>query len=127
RDLILYTSEHAHSSVEKGAIAIGLGRTNVRKIPVDAEFRMLPDALIAAIERDRATGLRPFCVVATVGTTSTTSIDPVPAIADIAERSGLWMHIDAAYGGAAALAPEFRHVLEGAGRADSLVVKPHKW
>src|SRR5882724_269985 len=84
RDLILYTSEHAHSSVEKGAIAIGVGQRNVRKIPADAEFRMRPEALTETIERDRATGLRPFCVVPTVGTTSTTSIDPIPSIADIA-------------------------------------------
>lgn len=127
RDLILYTSEHAHNSVEKGAIAIGIGQQNVRKIPTDAQFRMRPGALTQAIERDRGAGLRPFCVVPTVGTTSTSSIDPVPAIADIAERFGLWLHVDAAYGGAAALAPEFRHVLDGAGRADSLIVNPHKW
>ena len=86
-----------------------------------------PSALVEAIERDRAAGLRPFCVVPTVGTTSTSSIDPVPAIADVAERFGLWMHVDAAYGGSAALAPEFRHVLAGAERADSLIVNPHKW
>lgn len=127
QDLILYSSEHAHSSVEKGAIAIGIGQRNVRKVPVDAEFRMRPDALIDAIERDRAAGLRPFCVIPTVGTTSTSSIDPVPAVADIAARFGLWMHVDAAYGGAAALAPELRHVLDGAERADSIVVNPHKW
>jgi len=127
RDLVLYTSEQAHSSVEKGAIAIGVGQRNVRKIAVDAEFRMRTDALAEAIERDRAAGLRPFCVVPTAGTTSTTSIDPVPAIADIAERYGLWLHLDAAYGGAAALAPELRHVLDGADRADSIVVNPHKW
>ena len=127
RDLVLYTSEQAHSSVEKGAIAIGVGQRNVRKIAVDAEFRMRTDALAEAIERDRAAGLRPFCVVPTAGTTSTTSIDPVPAIADIAERYGLWLHLDAACGGAAALAPELRHVLDGADRADSIVVNPHKW
>src|SRR6266567_2328229 len=127
RDLVLYTSEHAHNSVEKGAIAIGVGQQNVRKIPADSEFRMRTDALVEAIERDRAAGLRPFCVVPTVGTTSPSSVDPVPAIADIAQRFGLWMHVDAAYGGPAALAPEFRHVLEGAERADSLVVNPHKW
>jgi aromatic-L-amino-acid/L-tryptophan decarboxylase len=127
RDLVLYTSEHAHSSVEKGAIAVGIGRRNVRYIPSDAEFRLRPDALTAAIESDLGAGLRPFCVVPTVGTTSTTSIDPVAAVAEISERYGLWMHVDAAYGGAAALATEFRHVLEGAERADSLVVNPHKW
>jgi aromatic-L-amino-acid/L-tryptophan decarboxylase len=127
RDLILYTSEQAHSSVEKGAIAIGVGQRNVRKIPVDDEFRMRPDALTETIERDLAAGLRPFCVVPTVGTTSTTSIDPVPAVGKIAARFRLWMHVDAAYGGAAALAPELRHVLDGAGEADSIVVNPHKW
>jgi aromatic-L-amino-acid decarboxylase len=125
--LILYTSEQSHSSIEKGAIAIGIGQKNVRKVAVDAEFRMRPDALEAAIERDRATGLRPFCVVATVGTTSTTSIDPVEAIASIAERHGLWLHVDAAYAGVAAIAPEFQQVLKGCDRADSLVVNPHKW
>src|SRR5207248_8670860 len=82
--LVLYTSEQSHSSIEKGAIAIGAGQKNVRKIPVDAEFRMRPDALRDAVERDRSDGLRPFCIVATVGTTSTTSIDPVDAIADVA-------------------------------------------
>jgi len=113
--------------VEKGAVAVGIPRGSVRLIASDIEFRMRPDFLAEAIERDRSAGLRPFCVIATVGTTSTTSIDPVPAIADIAERFGLWLHVDAAYGGAAALAPEFQYVLEGAGRADSLVVNPHKW
>jgi aromatic-L-amino-acid decarboxylase len=125
--LVLYTSEQSHSSIEKGAIAIGIGQKNVRKVAVDAEFRMRPDALEAAIERDRASGLRPFCVVATVGSTSTTSIDPVEAIAAIAERHSLWLHVDAAYAGAAAIAPEFQHVLKGCDRADSLVVNPHKW
>src|SRR5205823_13394690 len=117
----------ADNSVEKGAVAIGIGQRNVRKIPADAEFRMQPGALVKAIERDRAAGLRPFCVVPTIGTTSTSSIDPIPEIADIAERFGLWMHVDAAYGGAAALAPEFRCVLTGAERAVSLIVNPHKW
>src|SRR5579863_286275 len=125
--LILYTSEQSHSSIEKGAIAIGIGQKNVRKIAVDAAFRMQPEALEAAIERDLGSGLRPFCVVATVGTTSTTSIDPVEAIAAIAERFGLWLHVDAAYAGVAAIAPEFQHILKGCDRADSLVVNPHKW
>jgi aromatic-L-amino-acid decarboxylase len=125
--LVLYTSEQAHSSIEKGAIAIGIGQKNVRKIPVDAEFRMHPDALAAAIEWDRTSGLRPFCIVATVGTTSTTSIDPVEAIADIAEHHGVWLHVDAAYAGVAAIAPEFQHILKGCERADSLVTNPHKW
>lgn len=125
--LVLYASEQAHSSIEKGAIAVGIGQKNVRKIPADAEFRMRPDALAEAVERDRASGLRPFCVVATVGTTSTTSIDPVDAIADVAEKHGLWLHVDAAYAGVAAIAPELRHILKGCDRADSLVTNPHKW
>jgi aromatic-L-amino-acid/L-tryptophan decarboxylase len=125
--LVLYTSEQAHSSVEKGAIALGIGRSNVRKIGVDAEFRMRPDLLEAAVKADLESGRKPFCVAATTGTTSTTSVDPVPAIADIAERYGLWLHIDAAYGGSAAILPECRWVLEGAERCDSLVMNPHKW
>ncbi len=96
-DLVLYTSDQAHSSVEKGAMALGLGRRHVRSIGSDAEFRMRPDLLAEAVAADRAAGLRPFCVVATVGTTSTTSIDPIPAIADIAEREGLWLHVDASH------------------------------
>jgi aromatic-L-amino-acid decarboxylase len=125
--LVVYTSEESHSSIEKGAIALGIGQNNVRKVPVDGAFRMRPDALAEMIERDVAAGLRPCCVTATVGTTSTTSVDPVPAIADLAERYGMWMHIDAAYGGAAAILPELRHILDGAGRAHSLVTNPHKW
>src|SRR5450755_4100797 len=127
RGLTLYCSEEAHSSIEKGSMAIGIGQRNVRKIGTDAEFRMRPDALAAAVEADLAAGLRPFCVVATVGTTSTTSIDPVPAIADIAARHRLWLHVDAAYAGAAAIVPEFRHIMDGVERADSVVMNPHKW
>jgi len=127
RGLTLYCSEEAHSSIEKGAIAIGIGQRHVRKIPVDTEFRMRPEALATAVDADLAAGLRPFCVVATVGTTSTTSIDPLPAVAAIAERHAMWLHVDAAYAGAAAIVPELRHILEGAARADSLVMNPHKW
>ena len=125
--LVLYCSEQAHSSVEKGAIALGLGQENVRKIAVDAAFRMDPGALRAAIEADLAAGLRPFCVVATVGTTSTSSVDPVPAVADIAEQYGLWLHVDGAYGGPATIVPEYRHYFDGVARAHSVVVNPHKW
>jgi aromatic-L-amino-acid decarboxylase len=125
--LVVYTSEQSHSSIEKGAIAIGIGQNNVRKVPVDAEFRMRPDALADLIARDRAAGLRPCCVCATVGTTSTTSVDPAPAIADVSEREGLWLHVDAAYAGSAAVAPEFRWAFEGCDRADSYVTNPHKW
>jgi aromatic-L-amino-acid decarboxylase len=126
-NLVLYTSEQAHSSIEKGAIALGIGQKNVRKVPVDAEFRMRPDRLRHMAEADCAAGLRPFCVVATVGTTSTTSVDPVAEIAAIAEQYNLWLHVDAAYAGAAAILPEHRQILAGAERAHSLVTNPHKW
>ncbi len=124
--LRMYASEHVHSSVDKSAITLGIGQAGLRKIPSDAEYRMDPKALEHAIQEDRANGWQPFCVVATTGTTSTTSIDPVPAIADICGREGLWLHVDAAYGGSAAVVPEMRWVLEGSDRADSLVVNPHK-
>src|SRR5215472_1327597 len=125
--LRLYCSEQTHSSIDKAAITLGLGLAGVRKVPADSEFRMEPAALQQAINEDRADGWLPFCVVATVGTTSTTSIDPIPAIADISERENLWLHVDAAYGGSAAVVPEMRWVLQGAERADSLVLNPHKW
>ncbi len=126
-NLTLYTSEQSHSSIEKGAIAAGLGQDNVRKIGVDPEFRMRPDLLEDAIRADIAAGKKPCCVVATTGTTSTTSVDPVAAIADIAERYGLWLHVDAAYGGAAAILPECRDRFAGMERADSIVTNPQKW
>jgi aromatic-L-amino-acid decarboxylase len=125
--LVMYTSAHAHSSVEKAAITLGIGSNNVRKIDVDGDFRMQPDRLKHAIREDRAAGLLPFCAVATVGTTSTTSIDPVADIAEICRAEKLWLHVDAAYGGPAAILPEMRHVLNGCEQADSLVLNPHKW
>ena len=126
-NLVLYTSEHSHSSVEKGAITLGIGQDRVRQVPANERFEMRVDALARLVEADRAAGLKPFCVVATAGTTSTTSVDPIPEIADIAERHGLWLHVDASYAGIAAIAPEFRDTLRGAERADSLVTNPHKW
>jgi aromatic-L-amino-acid decarboxylase len=125
--LRMYASEHAHSSVEKAGIVLGIGQQGLRKVPADAEFRMIPAALASAIDEDRRSGWTPFAVTATVGTTSTTSIDPVPAIAEVCEREGLWLHVDGAYGGCAAVVPELRPVLDGCDRADSLVVNPHKW
>lgn len=125
--LRMYASEHAHSSVEKAGIVLGIGQDGLRKIPVDGRFRMDVAALRKAVAEDRAAGLTPFAVTATVGTTSTTSIDPVPAIAEVAAAAGLWLHVDAAYAGCAAIVPELRHVLEGCDRADSLVMNPHKW
>ena len=125
--LRVYTSEQAHSSVEKACIALGLGQEGLRKVPTDAEFRMRADLLAGAVADDVAAGVRPIAAVATVGTTSTTSVDPVAAVADVCERHGMWLHVDAAYGGAAAVVPDMRHVLDGCDRADSLVVNPHKW
>jgi aromatic-L-amino-acid decarboxylase len=125
--LRVYSSDQAHSSVEKCAVTLGLGQRSLRKIPTDAAFRMDAGALAHAVEEDRAAGFLPFCVVATVGTTSTSSIDPVPAVADVCERERLWLHVDAAYAGSAAVVPELRHILEGSERADSLVLNPHKW
>jgi aromatic-L-amino-acid decarboxylase len=126
-NLTVYCSDQAHSSVEKGAMALGFGRNNIRRIGSDAQFRMRPELLEEAIRKDRTHGRIPCCIVATVGTTSTTSIDPVPAIADIAEREDIWLHIDASYAGPAALVPELAWVLHGCERADSLVFNPHKW
>ena len=125
--LRIYASEQAHSSVEKSAMALGIGRRGLAKIGTDSEFRMDVQALESAIATDLLEGVRPFAVVATVGTTSTTSIDPVPRIAEVCEKHQLWLHVDAAYAGAAAILPEQRHILEGCDRADSFVVNPHKW
>ncbi len=125
--LRVYASEQAHSSVEKALIALGLGTRALCKISTDAEFRMDAVALTHAIETDKQNGALPCCVVATVGTTSTTSIDPVTAIADVCEKYKIWLHVDAAYGGSAAIVPEMRYVLDGCERADSIVTNPHKW
>jgi aromatic-L-amino-acid decarboxylase len=126
-DLVLYTSDQSHMSIEKGAIAVGVGQKNIRKVPSDSEFRMRADALAKMVDEDKRAGKRPFCVVATVGTTSSTSIDPVPQIADVAAKHGLWLHVDCAYAGAAAILPEQRHILAGIERAHSLVFNAHKW
>jgi len=123
----VYCSEHAHSSIDKAVILLGLGHSGLRKVKADDQFRMRPDALAQAMADDRTAGITPLAVVATVGTTSTTSVDPVPAIADIAQAEGVWLHVDAAYAGVTAMIPEWRHILDGCDRADSLVVNPHKW
>jgi aromatic-L-amino-acid/L-tryptophan decarboxylase len=123
----VYCSDQTHSSIDKAVIATGLGLESLRRIPSDDQYQMRSDALTAAIREDRAAGVLPVAVIPTVGTTSTTSIDPVTAIADICARERLWMHVDAAYGGVAAMLPSHAHVLAGADRADSLVVNPHKW
>lgn len=125
--LRVYVTAETHSHVEKAAIALGIGRANVVRIRCDEAFRMDPAALRAALEIDLAAGRRPMAVVATVGTTSTTSVDPVREIAAIAHEHGLWLHVDAAYAGIAAILPEFASLLDGIELADSLVVNPHKW
>ncbi len=125
--LRVYITGETHSHVEKAAIALGVGQKNVVRVDCDEVFRMRPGALRAAIERDVAAGMRPLAVVATVGTTSTTSIDPVREIAEIAVEKKVWLHVNAAYAGTAALIPEFRPMLDGVELADSLVLNPHKW
>ena len=125
--LRVYVTEHTHSHIEKGAIALGIGSENVVRIPVDDAFAMRPDALAAAIDDDVAHGRRPMCAVATVGTTSTTSSDPVEPIRALTRERGVWLHVDAAYAGPAAILPEFRHLLDQAHGADAIVVNPHKW
>jgi aromatic-L-amino-acid decarboxylase len=125
--LTVYASDQAHSSIDKAAIVLGIGQENVRRIESDEAFRMSVPALAAAVARDRAAGKLPMAVVATQGTTSTTSVDPLPEIADLCAREGIWLHVDAAYAGSAAICPEYRAVMPGLGRADSLVVNPHKW
>ena len=125
----VYASDQAHSSVEKAAIALGLGEENVQRVPTDAEFRMDMAALRAMIERDLASGsgrFKPLAVVATVGTTSTASVDPVPEIAKICREHKMWLHIDGAYGGGFAMLPEFEWLAEGWNEADSIIINPHK-
>lgn len=125
--LRIYTTRETHSHVEKAALALGVGRRNVVRVECDDEFRMRPDALRARIASDREAGMKPMAIVATVGTTSTTSVDPVREIAKIARENAVWLHVDAAYAGIAAIVPEFRDLLDGVEMAGSLVVNPHKW
>ena len=125
--LRLYCSEHAHSSIEKGALALGFGVSGVIKIESDEACRMRPDALEAAIRRDRQAGALPCAISATVGTTSTSSVDPLRAIAAITAREKVWLHVDAAYAGSATIVPEYRWLWDGIEAADSIVVNPHKW
>ena len=125
--LRVYCSEEAHSSVDKAALTLGIGLSGLRKIPTRDDYTMDPAALASALAEDRAAGIRPVAVVATVGTTSTTAVDPVPEIARICNEHGVWLHVDAAYGGSAAILPEMRWILNGCENADSIVVNPHKW
>ena len=125
--LIVYASSQSHSSVDKAALLAGFGRTNIRVIPVDENYAMRPDALEEAVKSDRARGLLPCAVVATTGSTATTSIDPLADIARVAKAHGLWMHVDAAMAGSAMIVPECRPLWQGVEQADSIVMNPHKW
>ena len=125
--LRVYCSEHAHSSIDKAALALGFGAGGIVHIESDAQFRMRPDALEAAIARDRAAGALPCFVTATTGTTSTGAVDPVRAVGEIAAREKIWLHVDSAYAGSATICPEFRSIWDGIEYADSIVVNPHKW
>jgi aromatic-L-amino-acid decarboxylase len=125
--LTAYVSEQAHSSLEKGAIAAGIGADNVRRVPVDDRYRMRPDALAELVAADLAEGRRPVMVGATVGTTSTASVDPVDAVSEVCAEHDVWLHVDAAYAGPAAALPEHRDRFAGWERADSVVLNPHKW
>ncbi|MFQ6109108.1 MAG: pyridoxal phosphate-dependent decarboxylase family protein [Candidatus Aminicenantales bacterium] len=125
--LIVYTSEEAHSSIEKGAKIAGFGSENIRYIPTDEAFAMIPEELERAIVEDKNQGLHPACVVATMGTTSSTAIDPLASIGKICRRHGLWLHVDAAFAGTAAILPEKKEMMEGIEYVDSFVFNPHKW
>ncbi len=125
--LRVYCSEQTHSSIDKAVILLGLGTRSIVKIPTNERFEMDIEKLREAISDDKAAGHLPLCVVATIGTTSTTSIDPIERIADICERNDIFLHVDAAYAGSAAIVPEFQDYFKGWERADSIVTNPHKW
>ena len=125
--LVAYCSTQTHSSVEKAVKIAGLGAANLRAIAVDQEFALRPEELARQIVNDKSSGLVPCFVCATVGTTSSNAIDPVPAIAEICREHGIWLHVDAAMSGTAALCPEFRHIHDGVEHADSYCFNPHKW
>jgi aromatic-L-amino-acid decarboxylase len=127
REMRVYASAEAHSSIEKALMTLGLGRANLARVATNDRYEMRLDALSAAIAADRQAGARPIAIVATIGTTSSTSVDPVAAIADVAEREALWLHVDAAYAGSLAIVPGRRRAFAGWERADSIVVNPHKW
>jgi aromatic-L-amino-acid decarboxylase len=125
--LRIYASDQAHSSIVKAAITLGIGEANVKRIVSDELFRMDLNSLKLAVQHDRSAGYLPLAVVATVGTTSAAAVDPIPEIAEFCGAEKIWLHVDAAYGGAIALLPEARHLMEGVAAADSVVVNPHKW
>jgi aromatic-L-amino-acid decarboxylase len=125
--LAIYVSALSHSSVDKGALLAGFGRANLRLVPFDAEYGMRADALEDLVRKDLTAGVRPCAIVATVGTTATTAFDPVRALADVAKRYGIWLHVDAAMAGSAMILPECRWMWDGIEDADSVVINVHKW
>lgn len=125
--LRVYCSEHVHSSIDKSVLTLGLGLRSLRKIACNERFEMIPEKLADAVEEDIEAGYLPICVIPTIGTTSTSSVDPVDAIADICEKYGIWLHVDSAYAGSTAIVPEMQPIFKGWERADSIVVNPHKW
>ena len=125
--LTVYATSEAHSSVDKGVKLAGYGLERLRRVPVDQRYAMQADALERMIDADVKAGLRPACVVATVGTTSSTAVDPIDTIGEVCRRHGVWLHVDAAYAGTAAIVPELRHLFDGVEHADSFVFNPHKW
>jgi aromatic-L-amino-acid decarboxylase len=125
--MILYCTEHAHSSIDKAALTLGIGLDGIHKIKTDDNFAMIPSELEKAIREDREKGFVPFCVAATIGTTSSTAVDPVDAVADICEKENVWFHLDCAYAGVTAMLPEMKKYFNGFERADSIVINPHKW
>ncbi len=124
---VVYCSEQTHSSIDKAVKIAGIGSDNLRKIAVDENYAMQPEALEAAIRADIAAGYHPLCVVATLGTTGSTAIDPLRPIGEICRRFGVWLHVDAAYAGTALILPEFRRMADGLELADTFVFNPHKW
>ncbi len=127
KPLVVYASEEVHSSIEKGVKIAGYGRENLHTIPTDESFAMILSKLEDAVKEDKKKGLQPACVVATLGTTSSSAVDPLVPIGEICRRHGLWLHVDAAYAGTAAILPEKRWIIEGAENVDSFVFNPHKW
>jgi len=125
--LRVYCSEHTHNSIDKAVILLGLGQKSLVKIPTNERFEMDTEKLREAISDDKSAGHLPFCVIPTIGTTSSSSVDNVEKVADICERNNLWLHVDTAYAGSAAIVPEFQHYFKGIERADSVVTNPHKW
>ena len=126
-NLVVYASVETHSSIEKGVKIAGYGRDNLHLIPTDKTYALVPEKLEQAVREDKEQGLKPACVVATLGTTSSTAVDPLQAVGKICRRHGLWLHVDAAFAGSAAILPEMKWMLEGAEHMDSFVFNPHKW